>query len=49
MKFRNIYILVGHGLSIVQRAVEAHGGTVEGGDAPGGGAVFNIRLPPPHL
>jgi PAS domain S-box-containing protein len=36
----------GLGLSIVQRAVEAHQGTVEVADAPDGGAVFRIHLPP---
>lgn len=36
----------GLGLSIVQRAVEAHQGSVEVSDAPDGGAVFRIRLPP---
>jgi len=35
----------GIGLSIVQRAVQLHGGAVEVSDRPGGGAVFLIRLP----
>ncbi|MEE8394270.1 MAG: ATP-binding protein [Rhodospirillales bacterium] len=34
----------GLGLFIVQRTVEAHGGSIEIDDAPGGGAVFTIRL-----
>ncbi len=35
----------GLGLSIVQRTVEAHDGTIEVGDNPEGGAVFTLRLP----
>jgi two-component system sensor histidine kinase MprB len=35
----------GLGLAIVRQAAEAHGGTVEVDDAPGGGAVFRLRLP----
>jgi two-component system sensor histidine kinase MprB len=35
----------GLGLAIVRQAAEAHGGTVEVADAPGGGAVFRLRLP----
>jgi two-component system sensor histidine kinase MprB len=35
----------GLGLAIVRQAAEAHGGSVEVGDAPGGGAVFRLRLP----
>lgn len=35
----------GIGLSIVQRAVQLHGGTVAVSDREGGGAVFLIRLP----
>ncbi|WP_426958416.1 sensor histidine kinase [Muricoccus radiodurans] len=36
---------LGLGLSIVERIVRAHGGTVEVRDNPGGGAVFALRLP----
>ena len=35
----------GLGLAIVAGIVEAHGGTVGAHDAPGGGAVFEVRLP----
>jgi two-component system sensor histidine kinase MprB len=35
----------GLGLAIVRQAAEAHGGTVEVEDAPGGGALFRLRLP----
>jgi signal transduction histidine kinase len=35
----------GLGLSIVKRFVEAYGGAVEVADAPGGGAMFTLRLP----
>ena len=35
----------GLGLSIVDHTVSAHGGTVEVGDNPGGGAVFTVHLP----
>jgi two-component system NtrC family sensor kinase len=35
----------GLGLAIVRSLVEAHGGTVEAGDADGGGALFRIRIP----
>ncbi|HYH31873.1 MAG TPA: ATP-binding protein [Pseudonocardia sp.] len=35
----------GLGLAIVSEVVAAHGGTVEVADAPGGGALFRVRLP----
>lgn len=35
----------GLGLAIVRSLIEAHGGTVEAGDADGGGALFRIRIP----
>ena len=35
----------GLGLAIVAAIVTAHGGQVGAGPAPGGGAVFTIRLP----
>jgi two-component system, OmpR family, sensor kinase len=35
----------GLGLAIVRAVAEAHGGTVELGDAEGGGARFTVRLP----
>ena len=34
----------GIGLSIVQRTVDAHGGTIEVSDTPGGGATFTISI-----
>jgi signal transduction histidine kinase len=34
----------GLGLAIVAQIVAAHGGTITVGDAPGGGAVFTLRL-----
>jgi signal transduction histidine kinase len=35
----------GLGLAIVQEVVASHGGTVSVAEAPGGGAVFAVRLP----
>ncbi len=35
----------GLGLAIAREIVIAHGGRIEGADAPGGGAVFTVRLP----
>ncbi len=35
----------GLGLAIVRQAAEAHGGAVEVEAAPGGGALFRVRLP----
>ena len=34
----------GLGLAIAHKIVEAHGGTIEARNAPGGGAVFTVRL-----
>lgn len=39
---------IGIGLTLVQRFVELHGGTVEVGERPGGGASFRVRLPREH-
>jgi len=39
----------GLGLSIVKRVVEEHGGTVEAGNRPEGGARVTVRLPAPRV
>jgi two-component system sensor histidine kinase MprB len=36
----------GLGLAIVRHVAEGHGGSVEAANAPGGGAVLTLRLPP---
>jgi signal transduction histidine kinase len=35
----------GLGLSIVRRTVEAHDGSIDVSDTPGGGATFTLRFP----
>jgi signal transduction histidine kinase len=35
----------GLGLGIVQRLVQAHGGTIEAENAPDGGAIFTVNFP----
>ena len=35
----------GLGLAMAQRIVEEHGGTIDVGNAPSGGAIFTVRLP----
>jgi signal transduction histidine kinase len=37
----------GLGLPTAKRVIEAHGGDISLGDAPGGGAAVRIRLPRP--
>ena len=37
----------GLGLAIVRHIVEAHGGSAEAANRPGGGAVVRLRLPLP--
>ncbi len=39
----------GLGLPIARDAIEAHGGSLSAGDAPGGGARFTIELPPRRI
>ena len=39
----------GLGLAIVHRTVDAHDGTIDIADAPGGGAIFTLRFPPLDL
>jgi signal transduction histidine kinase len=36
---------IGLGLSVTRSLVEANGGALDVGDAPGGGAMFTVRLP----
>ncbi len=36
----------GLGLAVAKRVVDLHGGTIAVADAPGGGAVFRVELPP---
>ncbi len=38
----------GLGLAIVRQTVEAHGGSVEAGNAPGRGALMRIGFGPTH-
>ena len=39
----------GLGLAIVKAVASSHGGTVDIGDAPGGGALFTVSLPLAHV
>lgn len=45
-KSRSGPVGAGLGLGIVRSIVEAHGGSVEAGHAPGGGAIFTCTFPP---
>jgi two-component system sensor kinase FixL len=36
---------MGIGLAVCRAIVAAHGGSIEARNAPGGGAVFSVRLP----
>jgi two-component system sensor histidine kinase GlrK len=38
----------GIGLSVVRECVQAHGGHIDVGDAPGGGARFSVEIPDRH-
>ncbi len=38
----------GIGLSVARECTQAHGGTIDVENAPGGGARFNVRIPAPH-
>ena len=42
---RETAVAPGSGLAIVDAVVRAHGGSVDVGDTPGGGATFTVRLP----
>lgn len=45
-KNRQNSVGAGLGLGIVQRLVQAHGGTIDAENAPDGGALFTVRFPP---
>jgi signal transduction histidine kinase len=36
---------IGLGLAVSRRIVEAHGGSISGAGAPGGGATFTLTMP----